>query len=99
MSGKGYKEDVATIVTKQAELIKRQVILEMITIVCECDNFEQFKKVMYARALGFMKELEDQGSLKTGTTEKVAKGGVLEEEDVLSDILNTTAKKDINKKA
>lgn len=80
----GYQEDVAMIVTKQAELVKRQVLLEMITIVCECDNFEQFKKVMYARALGFMKEFEDQGMLKPGTTEKVAKGEKVEDSDIVA---------------
>jgi hypothetical protein len=81
MPGSGYQEDVATIITKQAELIKRQVLLEIITIACESDDFDQFKKVLYARALGFMKEFEDQGMLKKGTTEKVAKGGKLEESD------------------
>ena len=78
----GYQDDAAAIITKQAELIKRQVLLEIITIACECDNFDQFKKVLYARALGFMKELEDQGELKKGTTEKVAKGGTIEDKDV-----------------
>ena len=80
--GRDYDGDLAAALLKQSELIKRQVILEIITMACECDNFDQFKKVLYARALGFMKELEDQGELKEGTTEKVAKGGALEDSDV-----------------
>lgn len=77
-----YSEDIAASIKAQTEIVKRQVILEIITMACECDDFEQFKKVLYARALGFMKELEDQGELKAGTTEKVAKGGSIEDDDV-----------------
>ena len=78
----GYNEDLAAIITRQSEIIKQQVLLEIITIACNCDDFDQFKKVLYARALGFMKEFEDQGMLKPGTTEKVAKGGQVETEDI-----------------
>ena len=80
--GRDYHEDLAVALQKQSELIKRQVILEIITMACECDDFEQFKKVLYARALGFVKELENIGELKEGTTEKVAKGGQIEDSDV-----------------
>ncbi len=80
--GRDFEQDLAASIKFQSEIIKRQVILEIITMACECDNFEQFKKVLYARALGFMKELEDQGELKSGTTEKVAKGGKIEDSDV-----------------
>ena len=80
--GRDFDGDLAASINRQSELIKRQVILEIITMACECDDFEQFKKVLYARALGFMKELEDQGELKEGTTEKVAKGGTIEDSDV-----------------
>ena len=77
-----FEQDLAASIKFQSEIIKRQVILEIITMACECDNFDQFKKVLYARALGFMKELEDTGDLKVGTTEKVAKGGQIEDSDV-----------------
>ena len=83
--GRGsYEEDVALILQRQAGLIKRQVLLEIIQIACNCDNFDQFKKVLYARAMGFAKELEDEGSLKPGTTEKAAKGEAIEETDIIS---------------
>ena len=70
----GYEDDAVSIITKQANLIKQQVLLEIITIACNCDDFNQFKKVLYARALGFMKQFEDEGMIKKGSTEKAAKG-------------------------
>ena len=75
-----YEKDLAKLIQNQTELIKQQVLLEIITIACNCDDFEQFKKVLYARALGFMKQFEDQGMLKPGTTERVAKGGPIDED-------------------
>lgn len=75
-----YEKDLAVFIKNETEIIKQQVLLEIITIACECDDFEQFKKVLYARALGMMKQFEDQGMLKKGTTEKAAKGESLEEE-------------------
>ena len=81
--GKGYEEDLLVALNKQSALIKRQVLLEIIQIACNCDNFDQFKKVLYARALGFAKELEDEGTLKPGTVEKAAKGGAVEDTDII----------------
>lgn len=78
----GYDKDLGMLIEKQAEVIKQQVLLEIITIACNCDDFDQFKKVLYARALGFMKQFEDQGMLKPGTTERVAKGGSIDDGDV-----------------
>jgi len=75
-----YEKDLAALIKNQTELIKQEVLLELITIACNCDDFNQFKGVLYARALGMMKQFEDQGMLKKGTTERVAKGGKFEEE-------------------
>lgn len=75
-----YEKDLAQFIKNQTEIIKQEVLLEIITIACNCDNFEQFKKVLYARALGMMKQFEDQGMLKKGTTEKAAKGESIETE-------------------
>jgi hypothetical protein len=69
-----YEKDLAALIKNQTEIIKQEVLLEIITIACNCDDFEQFKKVLYARALGMMKQFEDQGMLEKGTTEKAAKG-------------------------
>lgn len=82
MPGNNFEKDLALAITKQTEIVKQQVLLELITIACNCDDFDQFKKVLYARALGFMKEFEDQGMLKPGTTEKVAKGEHLDDSDI-----------------
>ena len=68
-----YEKDLAAIIKNQTDLIKQQVLLEIITIACNCDDFKQFKCVLYSRALGMMKQFEDQGMLKPGTTEKAAK--------------------------
>lgn len=73
-----YEKDLAALIKNQTEMIKQQVLLEVITIACNCDDFEQFKKVLYARALGMMKQFEDQGMLEKGTTEKAAKGESIE---------------------
>jgi len=81
----GYDEDLAVIISKQAELIKRQVLLEIIQIACNCEDFNQFKGVLYARALGFMKEFEDQGLVKKGSTEKAAKGQDIGEDAILKE--------------
>lgn len=78
----GYEKDLGALIARQADIIKQQVLLEIITIACNCDDFGQFKKVLYSRALGFMKQFEDQGVLKPGTVEKVAKGGSIEDGDV-----------------
>ena len=83
MPGNNFEKDLALAITRQTEIVKQQVLLELITIACNCDDFDQFKKVLYARALGFMKEFEDQGMLKPGTTEKVAKGEHMESDDIL----------------
>ena len=68
-----YEKDLAAIIKNQTDLIKQQVLLEIITIACNCDDFKQFKGVLYSRALGMMKQFEDQGMLKPGTTEKATK--------------------------
>ena len=75
-----YEKDLAALIKNQTDLIKQEVLLEIITIACNCDDFAQFKGVLYARALGMMKQFEDQGVLKPGTTERVAKGGSIDEE-------------------
>ena len=79
-----YEKDLAALIKNQTDIIKQQVLLEIITIACNCDDFKQFKGVLYARALGMMKQFEDQGMLKQGTVEKVAKGGTLEDNDKTS---------------
>ena len=76
-----YEKDLAALIKNQTDMIKQQVLLEIITMACNCDDFKQFKGVLYARALGMMKQFEDQGLLKPGTTEKAAKGNSVDKEE------------------
>ena len=76
-----YEKDLAALIKNQTDMIKQQVLLEIITIACNCDDFKQFKGVLYARALGMMKQFEDQGLLKPGTTEKAAKCNSVDKEE------------------
>ena len=57
----GYKEDLATALKKQNDLIVRQVFLELIAIVSECESYDEFRKRMYGIALGYLKEMEGMG--------------------------------------
>ena len=74
-----YEKDLAALIKNQTDIIKQQVLLEIIAIACNCDDFKQFKGVLYARALGMMKQFEDQGMLKPGKPEKAAKGEKIDE--------------------
>lgn len=69
----GYKEDLATALKKQSDLIASQVLLEIIRIVTECESYDEFRKTMYGIALGYMKELEDEGYGSNST--KVSENG------------------------
>ena len=69
-----YEKDLAALIKNQTDIIKQQVLLEIITIACNCDDFKQFKGVLYARALGMMKQYEDKEMQKNGTKEKDTKG-------------------------
>ena len=57
----GYKEDLATALKKQNDLIVRQVFLELIAVVSECESYDEFRKRMYGIALGYLKEMEGMG--------------------------------------
>lgn len=57
----GYQEDLATALKKQNDLIVRQVFLELIAVVSECESYDEFRKRMYGIALGYLKEMEGMG--------------------------------------
>lgn len=57
----GYKEDLASALKRQSDIITQQVFLEVIKIVCECETYDEFRKRMYGIALGYIKELEEAG--------------------------------------
>ena len=72
----GYAEDLVASMKAQTEFIKKQVMLEVIQVAATCETYDEFRKAMYGKALEFMKELEDEGGLKPGTTEKIRQNSI-----------------------
>lgn len=70
----GYQEDLVKALQRQSDLIKQQVILEMIQIVTNCDTYDEFKKAMYGMAIQYFKDMESEGLIKKGTVEALTKG-------------------------
>ena len=66
-----YAEDLAAALKNRTDLIKKQVMLEIIQIVAVCDTYEDFKRTMYGKALDFMREFEADGTLTPGTVDKI----------------------------
>lgn len=57
----------------QKEDITKQVLLEIIQMICNADTYEEFKKIAYARALEYLKELENAGLVEKGSVENAKK--------------------------
>jgi hypothetical protein len=72
----GYAEDLHAAMKAQTEFIKKQVMFEVIQVAATCETYDEFRKAMYGKALEFMKELEAEGALKPGTTEKVRQNSI-----------------------
>lgn len=60
----GYKEDLASAMKRQNDLIVQQVLLQVISIVAESETYDEFRKKMYSIALGYLKDMEDLGVSK-----------------------------------
>ena len=60
----GYKEDLASAMKRQNDLIVQQVLLQVISIVAESETYDEFRKKMYSIALGYLKDMEDMGVSK-----------------------------------
>lgn len=84
----GYKEDIAAAITRQQEIVKKQVMLEIIQIAATCETYEEFRKAMYGTALGYLKEFEDDGVIKPGTVEAAKEGKLESKEDSDVDIIS-----------
>ena len=67
----GYQTDLVAALKKEAELIKKQTILELISIATACDNYTEFKKAMYGVAIQYFKEMEADGLVPAGTVDRV----------------------------
>ena len=57
----GYKEDLASAMKRQNDLIVQQVLLQVISIVAESETYDEFRKKMYGIALGYLKDMEQMG--------------------------------------
>ena len=57
----GYNEDFVRALKKQTDLIIQQVMIQMIQLVTESENYEDFRKKMYALALSYIKDMEAEG--------------------------------------
>ena len=57
----GYKEDLASAVKRQNDLIVQQVLLQVISVVAESETYDEFRKKMYGIALGYLKDMEQMG--------------------------------------
>jgi hypothetical protein len=51
-------------------------MLEVIQVAATCDTYEEFRKAMYGKALEYMKELEAEGALRPGTSDKIRQNSV-----------------------
>ena len=76
----GYNEDMLAAMKGQAEFIKKQALFEVIQMVAVCDNFEEFKKAALGKAIEFMREMEAEGTLHKGFTDKVVENSKIKGE-------------------
>lgn len=60
----GYKEDLASAMKRQNDLIVQQVLLQVISVVAESETYDEFRKKMYSIALGYLKDMEGMGVSK-----------------------------------
>lgn len=67
----GYNEDMLAAMKAQTEFIKKQALFEVIQIAAVCDTYDDFKKAMLGKAVEFMREMEADGTLRPGFTDKV----------------------------
>lgn len=67
----GYQEDLILAMKAQTEFIKKQALFEVIQMVAVCDTYDDFKKAMLGKAVEFMREMEAEGTLRKGFTDKI----------------------------
>ena len=76
----GYNEDMLAAMKAQTEFIKKQALFEVIQMVAVCDTFEEFKKAALGKAIEFMREMEAEGTLHKGFTDKVVENSKIKGE-------------------
>ena len=66
-----YRTDIIKALQREADLIKKQTILDIIQVVTSCNTYEEFKKAMYGMALQYFREMEDEGLVEKGTVDRI----------------------------
>ena len=67
----GYQEDIVKAIKRETELIKKQTMLEVISVVTACNTYDEFKRAMYGMALQYFREMEDEGLVEKGTVDRI----------------------------
>jgi hypothetical protein len=67
----GYQEDIVKAIRRETELIKKQTMLEVISVVTTCNTYDEFKRAMYGMALQYFREMEDEGLVEKGTVDRI----------------------------
>jgi hypothetical protein len=67
----GYQEDIVKAIRRETELIKKQTMLEVISVVTACNTYDEFKRAMYGMALQYFREMEDEGLVEKGTVDRI----------------------------
>ena len=57
----GYEHDFKIALQKQTDLIIQQVMIQLIQMVTESENYDDFRKRMYSLALSYIKDMEAEG--------------------------------------
>ena len=60
-------QDILKNQQKHDDLLKQQVLFEVIQIVSVCETYEEFRKAMFGMAVEYMKQMEAEGFLPKGT--------------------------------
>ena len=81
-----YREDLVRALQHEAELIKKQTMLEVISVATACDTYEEFKNALYGIAIDYFRDMEKEGLVKPGTVDKcIYKDGKEESTAEMSD--------------
>lgn len=66
-------EDFKLGMQRNADLLKKQVLLEIIQVAAMCETYQDFRNTLYGMALGYLREFEDAGIVPKGTTDEEIK--------------------------
>ena len=64
------KADMILGAQRNAALIVKQAMLEIIQVAAVCETYTEFRNALYAKALDYLEELEHEGMVKAGTAQE-----------------------------